>query len=247
MHSPRASASAAESTAERDRILALLRADGQEVGVDRSDRTPAGSHDPVDGRRRRRPPIGRHACSRTDGFERWEHWSGGAAESFRRTAGQMTLGRTDDVTTVVRLRWAEPRDRNRFDRVFRPTAGDWDMVDLPRRAWWGYPLVRPVRLVAERAGLRPRHESGLGPYLSTPDGLIDPLLDFAGVGADDVAHGHRLRRRPTGGGRRPTVRRVGRSASSSRRSSSTEPATACAPSRSPTWSASITPTPARSI
>lgn len=169
---------------ERDRILALLRADGLEVGV--TGRTgPRQDHTiklaVADDR------AADHAASvlEEDGFERWERWSGGAAESFRRTADHLTLGHTTDVTTVVRIRWAEPHDRNRFDRVFRPTAGDWDMVDLPPSAWWGYALVRPVRLVAERAGLRPRHESGLGPYLATPDGLIDPLLDFAGVDAND--------------------------------------------------------------
>ena len=169
---------------ERDRILALLRADGLEVDATgrtgpRQDHTitlavaDAGAADRAAG------------VLEDDGFERWERWSGGAAESFRRTADHLTLGHTADVTTVVRIRWAEPHERNRFDRIFRPTAGDWDMVDLPRSAWWGYPLVRPVRLVAERTGLRQRHESGLGPYLSTPDGLIGPLLDFAGVDADD--------------------------------------------------------------
>jgi SAM-dependent methyltransferase len=171
--------------AERDRLIALLRTDGREVGVEgrtgpRQDHTIRLTVSDVLAADRAAATL------EADGFERWERWSGGAAESFRRTAGQMTLGRTDDVTTVVRLRWAEPRDRNRFDRVFRPTSGDWDMVGLPPWAWWGYPLVRPVRLLAERAGLRRRHESGLGPYLSTPDGLIDPLLAFAGVGEGDL-------------------------------------------------------------
>ena len=170
---------------ERNRILELLRAGGQELGV-------TGRTGPRQDHTIRLTVTDVRAADRAaatlehDGFERWERWSGGAGASFRRTADHMTLGRTSDVTTVVRIRWAEPRDRNRFDRVFRPTAGDWDMVDLPRSAWWGYPLVRPVRLLAERAGLRRRHESGLGPYLSTPNGLIDPLLDFAGVSEDDL-------------------------------------------------------------
>ncbi|MFA9563608.1 MAG: hypothetical protein ACERLM_02725, partial [Acidimicrobiales bacterium] len=170
---------------ERDRILTLLRADGQEVGVTgragpRQEHTIRLTVDDF-------PAADRAAgLLERDGFERWEHWSAGASESFRRTAAEMTVGRTDDVTTVVRIRWAEPRERTRFDRIFRPTAGDWAMVDLPRRAWWAYSLVRPARLAAERAGLRPRHQASLGPHLSTPDGLIDPLLDFAGVGPDDV-------------------------------------------------------------
>lgn len=170
---------------ERDRIVTLLRSDGHDVGV-------AGR----DGHRQDHTirlivadfPAANRTATRLEqeGFERWEHWSGGAAESFRRTAGEMTVGRTGDATIVIRIRWTEPHQRTRLDRIFRPTAGDWAMVDLPRSGWWVYSLVRPTRLLAERAGLRSRHHASLGPFLSTPDGLIDPLLDVAGVGADDV-------------------------------------------------------------
>ena len=59
------------------------------------------------------------------------------------------------------------------------------MVRLPRRTWPAYSLVRPVRLVLERVGLRRRHEDSLGPFLATPDSLIDPLLELAQVGPDD--------------------------------------------------------------
>lgn len=170
---------------ERDRILALLHADGQQVDTtgrpgprqDHTIRLAVGDVAAADRAA---------ALLEQEGFERWEPWRRGALESFRRTAGEMTVGRTDDVTTVVRIRWAEPRERTRLDRIVRPTAGDWAMVDLPRGAWWAYSLVRPTRLVAERVGLRPRHQDSLGPYLATPDGLIDPLLDVAAVDADDV-------------------------------------------------------------
>lgn len=121
----------------------------------------------------------------SNGFERWERWTWAAHESFGRFGDQMTIARTTDVSTVVRIVWGAGRPRSALRRVVVPTAGDWNMIDLPRRAWPAYSLVRPVRLVLERTGLRPRHEDGLGPFMATPDSLIDPLLDFASVGGDD--------------------------------------------------------------
>ncbi len=170
---------------DRERIVGLLRSDGLDVEV--ADR-PGPRQDHTIGLTVDDFPTADRAARilEREGFERWERWQRGAAESFRRTATETTVARTDEVTTVVRIRWAAPRTRSPFDRVVRPTAGDWAMVDLPARAWWGYSLVRPARLVAERVGLRQRHQASLGPYLSTPDGLIDPLLEFAGVDADDV-------------------------------------------------------------
>lgn len=123
---------------------------------------------------------------RTVGFEPWERWSAGALESFRRCAGEVTAGRTDDVTTVVRFRWRPRRTRGRLQRVLTPTTGDWQFVRLPTWAWWAYPVVRVGRLTAERLRLRPRHHATLGPFLSTPDALLRPLLDHVGVDADDI-------------------------------------------------------------
>lgn len=121
-----------------------------------------------------------------DGFERWERWTDAAHESFGRYASEMTVARTTDVTTVVRIAWADERDRNARQRVFVPTAGDWSMVRLPRWAWPAYSLVRPVRLVAERLRLRRRYEDSLGPFLATPDSLLGPLLAFAEVDSSDL-------------------------------------------------------------
>lgn len=120
------------------------------------------------------------------GFERWERWSGGALESFRRSADQVTAARTDDLTTVVRFRWRSRRQHGLLDRALTPTEGDWHLIQLPTRAWWAYPAVRVVRLAAERLGLRARHRASLGPFLATPNSLIDPLLDHLGLGPDDV-------------------------------------------------------------
>ena len=107
-----------------------------------------------------------------EGYERWERWAGGARESFRRTATALTVARTDDVSMVARVRWAEPIRRNVVRRMFVPTSGDWHVVDLPVRAWPLYSLIRPVRHLAERLGFRRPHEASLGPFLTTPDSLL---------------------------------------------------------------------------
>ncbi len=170
---------------EQERILTLLRDDGIQVEPERESaaqqnhtiRLRVANFETAD---RAAERLGKH------GFTRWEQWTGGAAVSFSRMADQLAVGRTSDNTTIVRLRWADRRHRTRIDRIVKPTAGDWDMVSLPRWAWRAYSVVRAIRLVAERLGLRPRHEAGLGPFLSTPETLLDPLFSTAGIGPDDV-------------------------------------------------------------
>jgi SAM-dependent methyltransferase len=60
------------------------------------------------------------------------------------------------------------------------------MVRLPPRLWRAYSVARPIRLVLERLGLRDPHAAGLGPFLSTPASLIDPLFELAQLRADDT-------------------------------------------------------------
>ena len=124
------------------------------------------------------------------GFERWDGWTGAAARSFRAHAEQITVARTEGHSFVLRLRWrAKPgggRARRLLRSVFRPTEGDWTMVQLPQPLWRAYSLVRPGRLVLERVGRRDPHAAGLGPFLSTPQSLIDPLFALAQLGADDM-------------------------------------------------------------
>lgn len=50
----------------------------------------------------------------------------------------------------VRMR-DSPRDGMRFAwrLAVTPTDGDWDWLQLPGRIWWAYPLLRPLRLVAQ--------------------------------------------------------------------------------------------------
>ena len=126
------------------------------------------------------------AALRPHGYRVWERWSGAARRSFRHHADQMTAARTDDHTTVVRFRWNPRRDRSVVERALTPTSGDWSLVTLPDWAWRGYSLVRLGRLGAERVGLRPRHRASLGPFLATPDSLLDALFDHAGLTAGDT-------------------------------------------------------------
>lgn len=177
---------AAVVDAERRRLDLLLSAAG----------CPADEHDPV-------PTLQRHEIEfgftgghtvagraadllEHHGYKRAQRWHGGAERSFWRTADHVTLLHSDDVTTVVRLRWASPRRRSVISRVIRPTAADWAAVDLPASLWWLYTVVRPVRLVLERLGLRSDDHSHLEPFLTTPRSLTAPLLDVAEVSAADV-------------------------------------------------------------
>jgi hypothetical protein len=120
-----------------------------------------------------------------EGFQRWENWTRGASRSFERFADHLTVARAGAVTTVVVIRWADRVSRSALRRVVTPTAGDWHMVDLPRTMWPLYSVVRPVRLVSERLGFRRRHDDGLGPFLSTPESLLDLLLSFGNAGPED--------------------------------------------------------------
>ncbi len=173
---------------ERDRLVGVLGATGVAVAdTSVSDqRHTVGIHVAPDDAARAAEAI------RNAGYRSSRVWTGGAAASQRRTGEFEILTRDGAATTVVQLRWRALRSgdrsgsRRRMDRVFAPTAADWDAVDLPTRWWWGYSVVRPLRVMAERVGLRSNDHGALEPFLSTPDSLIEPLLDFASVGVDDV-------------------------------------------------------------
>lgn len=171
--------------AERDRLLGLLDHDG--IAVRPVGNTAVQQHHTITFEVAG-PDIAEAAAGRllSEGYEPWERWAGGARESFRRFATQSTVARTADATTVVRLRWARRPRFAHLGPVLTPTAGDWSLVTVPSWMWPVYSLVRPIRLVLERTGLRSRHRSSLAPFLSTPESLVLPLLEFAGVGRDDV-------------------------------------------------------------
>ncbi len=121
------------------------------------------------------------------GFEPWATWTGGARRSFERHSGQRTVVRSGDATSVVRLQWEHQAIPVSWTaRVLRPTEADWATIHLPTLLWWAYPVVRVVRLVAERVGLRHRQNASLGPFLSTPVSLLDPLLDLVDATSGDT-------------------------------------------------------------
>lgn len=124
------------------------------------------------------------------GFERWDRWSGAAARSFAQHATHITVARTRAHSEVLRITWTAVASGGRVRRLlrslFRPTHGDWTMVSLPTGLWPLYSLVRPVRLVLERVGRRDPHAAGLGPFLSTPESIIEPMFDVVDLGPDDT-------------------------------------------------------------
>lgn len=121
-----------------------------------------------------------------DGYARHHTWARGAARSFRRVSSEVSLASAGDVTTLVHLRWRSPRRRGPADRLLRPTPADWAAIELPASLWWAYPLVRLGRLTLERGGLRSRDHAALEPFLVTPRSLIDPVLEVAATGPNDV-------------------------------------------------------------
>lgn len=118
------------------------------------------------------------------GYVPWEPVSGGPWQVRRRLRSVLTLARSDAFTLVVRFRW--DARATRLPAAIQPNELDFDIVDLPSWAWPLYFGVRPVRLVLERLGLRSGRTASLGPHLTTPEALIDPLLRLASVTADDV-------------------------------------------------------------
>lgn len=118
------------------------------------------------------------------GFQVWEPMAGGAGRVQTRFRHVLTLARTSDVTVTIRLRW--PRDSRRVPQALLPNQADFGVIDLPGALWPLYFVVRPLRLAAERVGLKRPAPPVLGPFLSTPDDLVAPLIDLAGITADDT-------------------------------------------------------------
>ncbi len=125
------------------------------------------------------------AVLRTAGFDTSRSWTAGALQSWWRVGDSQVFTFDGPATSVVQLRWRQRR-RGRLQQLFGPTPADWDAVSLPKRLWWAYSIVRPIRLLAERLGLRSADHSALEPFLVTPTSLIGSLLDVASVGVDDV-------------------------------------------------------------
>lgn len=120
------------------------------------------------------------------GYRPWESIDGPAEPVLRRFRDSVTVARTDDVTVVLDLRWPPSAVGRRLPSILIPNENDYRAVALGRSLWPLYLLIRPLRLLAERFGLRPAAGRALGPFLSTPTDLIKPLLDLADLRADDT-------------------------------------------------------------
>lgn len=120
------------------------------------------------------------------GYRPWEPIDGPAEPVLRRFRHGLTVARSEDVTMVLDLRWPPTAITKRLPAILIPNENDYRVVALPTWLWPLYLVIRPVRLVAERLGLYESSGPVLGPFLSTPTDLIDPLLDLADVGPEDV-------------------------------------------------------------
>ncbi len=120
------------------------------------------------------------------GYRPWDPINGAAGSIHRRFQWVLTLAKTTDLTMTLNLRWPRPQPGARVPEAFVPNASDFDAVSIPKALWPGYFVVRPLRLAAERVGMRRLSNRALGPFLSTPDQLIEPLLDLAQLHSDSV-------------------------------------------------------------
>lgn len=124
-----------------------------------------------------------------DGFRRWAPSTAGAWQAFLRHHPSVSLTRPDDDDAPrVEVRWptARPGAGRGWRRVITPTTKDFELVALPAWGWPVYSVLRPVRLLAERLGLRRRSGPDLGPFLATPAAVTAALLQLADPSPEDV-------------------------------------------------------------
>jgi hypothetical protein len=105
---------------------------------------------------------------------------------FRATQGGCGFVRTDRQPFRIELRWTAGRFASgRLSRLITPNAADFEAIDLPQSLWAGYSLVHLTRLPG-RFVRRRAEPANLGPFLQTPDALIEPLLRFADLQSDEL-------------------------------------------------------------
>ncbi len=106
--------------------------------------------------------------------------------AFRATHGGCGFVRTDRQPFRIELLWPARRlATGRTSKLFTPNSADFDAIDLPTSLWPGYSLVHLARLPG-RVVRRRNDPTDLGPFLQTPDGLIEPLLRFADLRSDEL-------------------------------------------------------------
>jgi hypothetical protein len=173
----------AEMAAEQDRVIALL----QDAGIDAAPKRDQASGNQFHSFELRVAPGDLEAAlavADSEGFRRWAPTHGGGWESYRRTHTDVTLIRTDDVTTRWVLRWSDAKRSGRLQNLLQPSGVDYGLIDLPTRLWPLYHLIRPLRLVFERL-LRFRRQAAWV-FLGTPTSLVSRLLEFGQVSSSDT-------------------------------------------------------------
>jgi SAM-dependent methyltransferase len=115
--------------------------------------------------------------------------SGGAITAIAATADHLELMRDGDSEMRLTLHWPRGAFARRLPRRLKPTMDDFRALRLPGAFWALYIAFHPVRAKLETwTGWR--FGSGADPVLSqvslgTPKSLVMPLLDAAGVSAQD--------------------------------------------------------------
>jgi hypothetical protein len=172
----------AETDAEQARVLALLRAAGINAKSKRDKSVGKQFHS---FELRVAPEELEAALTLADsqGFRRWAPTKRGGWDSYRRTHTDVTLIRTDDVTTRWVLRWSDAKRAGRLRNLLQPSLVDYGLIDLPTLLWPLYHLLRPLRLVFERVLRLRRHAAWV--FLGTPTSLVPQLLEYGQVTSSD--------------------------------------------------------------
>jgi hypothetical protein len=121
------------------------------------------------------------------GYESVGFLSRGASKAALRTQPEIRLVRPGDIDVRLSIRWR--RDpASPVVRRLRPSNDDLAAISLPASVWFGYYVVRLVRLARRRLGWADRAAAGrsLGAYLSTPRALIPALLDAVDLTGEDI-------------------------------------------------------------
>lgn len=123
---------------------------------------------------------------KTIGYFPWEDWEGGALESFKRSATTWSFAKTDEERSIVLILSWPGHALSKVPGILRPSPADWRSSSLNTILWPSYYLLRPARMLAERIGLKTKDRSEYGPFLATPESLLDPLFEYATLGPNDV-------------------------------------------------------------
>jgi hypothetical protein len=125
------------------------------------------------------------------GYRPWYDLNGPAWPAYRRFYPALPLVAETEAghPIVVHLRWRDEPEPGPIGRRLRPAPEELGARRLPGWAWPAHAAGHVAGQVAGRARRRVGHAAApadLGPFLPTPVGVIDVLLDLAEVGPDDT-------------------------------------------------------------